>query len=192
MSAKNCFCFLLVILFFTCQAVYAQDINDSSNNSAIHSLLKIKISWNCGPEWGKKIGKLSTINFFGGWEIGPAADGFSFSNIRRKWIIEPDASVEYRNYYNFCRRNTNGKKTYNNSANFIFGRIETLFPVKNQNFFNLLFIEGWGLQRGLCKKISVDYHVGIIEHVYYDLPPNGGFNYIFLEPFLNLSINYVF
>lgn len=172
--------------------IYAQQAKDSSNNGAIQSLLKIKISWNCGPEWEEKLGRASSINFFGGLALGTTSDGFSFSNIKDRWAVTPDAYVEYRNYYNFYKRSTKGKKIYNNSANFIFGRVETFFPVKNQNFFGILFIEGWGTQRSLCNKISIDCHAGIVEHIYYDKPPKGGFNYVLLEPFLNLSINYVF
>jgi hypothetical protein len=192
LAARNCFGLLLIISLFSCKIIYAQQAKDSSNKVAIHSLLKIKISWNCGPEWEKRLGKASSINFFGGLVLATSSDGFSLSNIKDKWILEPDAYAEYRNYYNFYRRNTKGKKTGNNSANFIFGRAEAYFPVKNQNFFNLLFIEGWGAQRSLCRKLSIDCHAGIVEHFYYDKPPHGGFNYVLLEPFVNFSIMYVF
>lgn len=171
--------------------IYAQQAKDSSKEVAIHSLLKFKISWNCGPEWEKRIGKSSSINFFGGLTLGTTSDGFSFSNIKDKWAVIPEAYAEYRNYYNIGKRNTQDRKTFNNSANFIFGRVETFFPVKNQNFFGILFIEGWGAQRSVFRKISVDCHAGIVEHIYYDRPPNGGFNYVLLEPFVNLSINYI-
>ena len=192
MTTRNCFGLLGVILLISCQTGYSQQANDSINVPGIRSLMKIKISWNCGPEWEKRAGRASSINFFAGLTLGTTSDGFSFSNLKDKWAVIPNAYAEYRNYYNLQRRNTHKKKINKNSANFIFGRVETYFPVKNQNFFGLLFIEGWGAQRSLFKKISVDCHAGIVEHFYYDRPPDGGFNYIFLEPFLNLSINYIF
>jgi len=147
---------------------------------------------NVGPEWEQKISKTSCINFFAGAILGRAVDGFSFSNFSAKLIVSPNTYAEYRNYYNLHRRNVKLKKTLNNSANFLFGRVEAVFPVKNQNFFNLLFIQGWGVQRSLRRKISIDCHLGVIEHFYYDKPPDGGFNYIYIEPLVAILLNYVF
>lgn len=170
----------------------AQITKDSSTMKDVKSLLKLKFSFNVGPEWEQKIGETSSINFFAGPLLGKAVDGFSFSNFSAKWIISPDIYTEYRNYYNLHRRNDKHRKTRNNSANFLFGRVEAYLPVKSQNYFNLLFTEGMGAQRGLGKKITIAGHLGIIEHVYYDKPPRGGFNYILIEPLLVFSLNYVF
>lgn len=183
---------LILALIFNTQMLQAQQVKDSSTVHDLRSFLKLTLSWNFGPEWENKISKTSSIVFFAGPEVGTASDGFSFSNLRDKWIVIPDAYLEYRNYYNLCRRNHQQKKTLNNSANFLFGRVETYFPIKNQNFFNLLLIEGWGAQRCVIRKITVDFHLGITEHFYYDKPPKGGFNYIFIEPLVNFSFNYVF
>jgi len=188
---KNWFVLILAVLSHI-QMLHAQRAKDSSTINDVRSLLKLKVSWNCGPEWEKKISKTSSINFFAGLVLGTASDGFSFSNIRNKWQVSPEVYVEYRNYYNLGRRNNQQKKTFNNSANFLFGRVDTYYPVKNQNFFNLLFLQGWGAQRCLGKKITIDSHLGITEHVYYDKPPHGGFNYILIEPLVNFSFNYVF
>lgn len=172
--------------------LHAQIRKDSSDVDGLRSLLKLKISWNVGPEWEQKISKLSSVNFFAGPLLGKAVDGFSFSNFKAKWIVEPDIYVEFRNYYNLQRRKDQHRKTRNNSANFLFGRVETFLPIKNQNYFNLLFIEGIGAQRRLRKKITIVGHLGIIEHLYYDRPTKGGFNYILIEPLLVFSLNYVF
>ncbi len=191
MKNKNWVGLILVVLFHT-QTLHAQLAKDSNIVIELRSFLKLKISLNCGLEYEYKINKTSSINFFGGVLLGPAIDGFSFSNIEAKWRIVPDTYAEYRNYYNLGRRNNHQKRTSNNSANFLFGRVETLFAVKNQNYFNLLFIQGWGAQRRVSRKINLDFHLGIIEHFYYDKPPKGGFNYIYIEPLVNFSFNYVF
>lgn len=183
---------LILAVFFNAQMLHAQMTKDSSTIHNVRSFLKLKISLNVGPEWEQKINKTSSINFFAGPTFLRAADGFSFSNITAKWIVEPDIYTEYRSYYNLVHRNDQKKKTINNSANFLFGRVEVYLPVKNQNYFNLLFIQGWGAQRSLSRKVTIDCHVGIIEHVYYDKPPKGGFNYVLIEPLINTSLNYVF
>ncbi len=191
MKNKNWVGLILVVLFHT-QTLHAQLAKDSNIVIELRSFLKLKISLNCGLEYEHKISETSSINFFAGPELGTASDGFSFSNLNDKWVVIPDAYIEYRNYYNLCRRNNQQKKTLNNSANFLFGRVETYLPVKNQNYFNLVFIQGWGAQRCLNRKITLDFHLGITEHFYYDKPPKGGFNYIFIEPLVNFSFNYVF
>lgn len=181
------------MVFFNVQMLHAQITKDSSTINEVRSLLKLKFSLNnIGPEWEQKISKTSSINFFAGPILAKAVDGFSFSNFSAKWIISPDIYTEYRNYYNLHRRNDKRKKTLNNSANFLFGRVETFLPVKNQNFFNLLFIQGWGAQRSLSRKISIDCHLGVTEHFYYDKPPHGSFNYVYLEPLVAILLNYVF
>jgi len=183
---------LLLLVFFNVQMLHAQQKKDSVAVNGLRSLLKLKISWNVGPEWEQKISKTSSINFFAGPILAKAVDGFSFSNFKAKWSVSPDIYAEYRNYYNLHRRNKQHKKILNNSANFLFGRIETYLPVRNQNYFNLLFMEGWGGQRSLTNRITIDWHFGITEHFYFDKPPDGDFNYIFIEPLLNFSFNYVF
>jgi hypothetical protein len=189
---RTIFLGLIFTTIFNVQMLPAQHIEDSSILYNLRSVLKLTLSWNFGPEWEKKITKTSSVILFAGPELGIAADGFSFSNANVKWQIEPDVYAEYRNYYNLSRRNKQQKKTFNNSANFLFGRMETYLPVKNQNYFNLLFIEGCGAQRCVSRKITVDFHLGITEHFYYDKQPNGGFNYTFVEPMINFSVNYVF
>lgn len=191
MKKKSWFA-LLLIVFFNVQMLHAQITKDSNTINHVRSFLKLKISSNVGPEWEQKINKTSSINLFAGPSLLRAADGFSFSNIDAKWIVEPDIYAEYRNYYNLVRRSNQQKKTINNSANFLFGRAEIYLPVKNQNYFNLLFIQGWGAQRYLSRKITIDFHAGIFEHFYFDKPPHGGFNYILFEPLIATSINYVF
>jgi hypothetical protein len=66
------------------------------------------------------------------------------------------------------------------------------FPIKNQNYFGLYLMQGWGAQRNLWKRINVCYHIAVIEHVYYDKPPTGGYNYIKIEPYSYFSFSYLF
>jgi hypothetical protein len=179
-------------LLFGVQFLYSQSTTDSNKIKCISSFLKFQLSWHNGFEWEQKFGKESVIDEFGGILVAGATDNFSFFDFKTRLIIEPDAYIEYKNYYNFFRRTIKQKKTRNNSADFLYGRIEASFPVKNQNFLNLFIIQGWGAQRSLSKKISIDYHAGVIEHIYYDAPPNGGYNYIKFEPFGEFSFFYAF
>jgi hypothetical protein len=191
MTKGLCFSFLIIILFYS-QLLNAQKTNDTTLIRGLESIGKAKVSWHNGFEWEQKIGKKSVIDVFGGILIAVATDDFSFFDFKSRFIIEPDSYIEYKNYYNFWERINKQKKTRNNSADFLFGRIEASFPVKNQNFLNLFIVQGWGAQRSLSRRISIDYHVGIIEHIYYDAPPDGGYNYLKVEPLGEFSFFYVF
>ena len=183
---------LMVTVFYT-QMAFAQLVNDSSKKK-VRGFLKLKIGDYDGLEWEQKIGKKSVVDFFGGAGLGLNADGYSLSlsNSNTKLIASPVLYSEYRDYYNLISRLNKKKTGHNNSGNFLFGRLSIILPIKNQNYFNLLFIQGWGAQRKLGSKISIDCHLGIIEHFYYDKPPYGGFRYIKLEPLNSISLFYVF
>jgi len=179
--------------------IVAQQINDSVTKNALHSFLKLKVSDFTGLEWEQKITKKSVISVFAGAGIGMAADGFSVSQtiFNTRLIIFPVAYIEYRNYYNLNKRIDEKKNTKNNTANFLYADVANFYPIKNQNYFGLLFIQGWGMQRvfgkhKLWKKINVDCHLGITEHFYYDKPSTGGFNYLKIESQITGSFSYVF
>jgi hypothetical protein len=190
---------LLICLVLISKLIIAQQTKDSANTNALHSFLKFKVSDNTGLEWEQKIGRQSVISAFAGVLYAFAADGFSISRtvFNTRVQISPYAYIEYRNYYNLRKRIAQKKNIKNNSANFLYADVVNIYPVKNQNYFGLLFIQGWGVQRvlgkhGLWKKINFDCHLGIAEHFYYDKPPSGGFNYIKIEPQYSSSFSYVF
>jgi len=172
------------------QPVKAQQVKDSSIEPGAKSMFKIRISANIGPEWEQRINATSTIILFGGWSIGRQSD--TYDNNGAHIISSPGIFAEYRNYYNLLKRVNKRKNTRNNAADFLFGRIENVFAVKNQNNFNLLLIQGWGIQRSIAKKIMLSYQLGIAEHFYFDKPVTGGFNNIKFEPFSSLSFSFVF
>jgi len=186
---KYCFGFIIGLTLFT-KFVTAQQDTVLAKSDSLKSLIKLTVGWRNGFEWEKKISKLSVLDFFGGINIGLATD--DFKDLKAPLIISPSAFIEYRNYYNLFRRIDKRKKTRNNSANFFYGTVEVLFPVRNQNFVNLLLIQGWGAQRSFGKRMGTSCHVGVIEHFFYDRPPNGGFNYMRMEPDIMLSFFYVF
>lgn len=185
---------LLAIMMCCTRLVFAQLQSDSSNIEGLKSFLKAKISWDIGLEWEQKIGRKSVLAVFGGIGVGLATD--DFTNINAPVIVLPSTFIEYRNYYNLEKRIVRKRNTYNNSANFLFCKSEIFFPVVKhgvtQNYIGLLFTQGWGLQRCWGRKISLDCHLGITEHVFYDKPPIGGFNYVKIEPFSQFSISYAF
>jgi len=180
---------LLAIMMFCARLMFAQLRSDSSKVEGLRSFLKLRISWESGLEWQHKIGNFSTLSVFDGIRIGKQSDG---PGVNAPLIVTPAAYVEYRSYYNFKKRMAKQRNVENNSADFLYGRVETLFAVQNQNYFGILFAQGWGAQRSLGSSIIVDCHLGIIEHIYYDKPPIGGYNYIKLEPNFDFSISYVF
>jgi hypothetical protein len=197
---KREFGFSLIIVMTLCsQYAFSQQKNDSTTVNALRSFLKFKVSDFTGLEWEQKIAQKSVITGFVGLIYALAADGFSISQtpFNTRLQISPFAYVEYRNYYNLNRRLDQKKNIKNNSANFLYANVLNIYPVKSQNYFGLLFIQGWGMQRvlgryGLWKKINFDCHLGITEHFYYDKPPHGGYNYLKIEPHLTESFSYIF
>jgi hypothetical protein len=195
---KKYFGFFIGFLLFS-GFLKAQQLKDSSKAQGLKSFLKLKVSDISGLEWEQKITQKSVISAFAGLQYGMVADGFSDSQtiLNTRYIITPYAYIQYRNYYNLNKRMNRKKNIKNNSANFLYADVANLYPIKHQNYFGLLFIQGWGMQRvlgknGLWKKINVDCHLGIIEHFYYDKPPSGGFNYLKIEPQITGSFFYVF
>ena len=195
---KKYFGFFIGFVLFS-GLLKAQQLKDSSKAQGLRSFLKFKVSDFTGLEWEQKIARQSVISVFAGATIGINTDGFSISQtiFNDRIIIVPSGYIEYRNYYNLSKRIARKKNIKNNSANFFYASVTNYYPVKNQNYFGLLFIQGWGAQRvlgkyGLWKKINVDCHLGVIEQFYYDKPPHGGFNYIKIGPIVTGSISYVF
>ena len=189
---KNGLLFLLLIaILLNSQITNAQKINkDSLNNNTIKSNLSVILSNQFGVEWKQRVTRQSSVSIFGGMGVGFATDGFILSNLNAPLIFIPISSIEYKNYYNFLKRSDNKKNVKNNSANFVFGEVTQFYAVKNQNYFGLLFTAGWGLQRYLFKNISFECRLSLTEHIYYDKPPNGGFNYILTEPNISFFFFY--
>ncbi len=158
------------------QLLHSQNLKDSLAAPGLKSLLKLKLSADFGLEWEKRISAVSSISLFGGCSFGRQSNDFA----------------EYRNYYNLQKRRKSNKITRNNAANFLFGRIESVFAVNGLNSFNLLFIQGWGIQRNIDRKILVGYHAGILEHFYFDKPVTGGFHYVKIEPLNSFSVTLIF
>ena len=172
------------------QLLHAQISHDSITAPGIKSLLKIKISSDLGFEWEKKISSVSTLSIFGGMSFGRESN--DYADTKASIIASPDIFAEYRNYYNIHKRRLRNKITRNNAADFLFGRAESVFAVKNKNSFNFLLIQGWGIQRNIGIKIMINYQAGIVEHFYFDKPVTGGFNVVKIEPMNNLSVIFAF
>lgn len=190
MNKRWCFGFCMGLLLNS-TLLYSQSYKDSSTIK-LKSFLRFQLSWNTGFIWEQKIGKSSVIDLFGGILFAVASDDFSFFDFKSKFIAEPDLYIQYRNYYNFQKRVISNKNIRNNAADYFFIRTETILPVKNQNFFNLLFMQGWGAQRSINKRLNLGVDLGIIEHLYYDKPPTGGFNYTKIEALTDISVSYIF
>jgi hypothetical protein len=172
------------------QLLHSQNLKDSLAAPGLKSLLKLKLSADFGLEWEKRISAVSSISLFGGCSFGRQSN--DYADLSAAVIASPDIFAEYRNYYNLQKRRKSNKITRNNAANFLFGRIESVFAVNGLNSFNLLFIQGWGIQRNIDRKILVGYHAGILEHFYFDKPVTGGFHYVKIEPLNSFSVTLIF
>ncbi len=181
---------LLVVFIICCLPGKAQNEKDSASNAGLKSFLKFKLSFESGLAWEQKIGKTSALELLAGISIALQSDGFSDLNV--PLIVIPTTEVQFRHYYNFKRRLIQQKKIRNNSANFLWGEVQTLFPIKNQNFFGFLIGQGWGIQRSIGKRFGAAFRIGVIEHFYYDKPPVGGYNYLKIEPEVMTSVFYIF
>jgi hypothetical protein len=191
---NKCLAGFIALLVANC--MQAQETNSSSNK--LHDYLNINVGApNGGVQLEKIIGSASSLNLFAGYTLGyvlddapSVSDYFKFNT--PAIAIAPDTYLEYKYYYNCLKRSRNNKNTKNNGFNYVFGKVETIYAVKNQNYFGLLFAEGWGLQRCLYKHINFNVALGVAEQFVYNKPPDGNFNYIFIKPYVNFSFNYLF
>lgn len=180
--------FGLLVVLSSVQMLFSQSGKDSSKVQGLKSFLKVELGGISGLEWEQKISKKSALLAGAGTAVGFQSD--DWTDFKSPIIFVPVAYVDYRNYYNLLRRISTQKNTVNNSADFVFGGVRSIFGVKKQNHFGFFLIQGWGARRSLGKKINVDCRVGIAEHFYYDKTIDGGFNYLKLEPDFQWSFSY--
>jgi hypothetical protein len=184
--------FLFISILFNTRALMAQQLQDSIPAELPHlrNHFKMIFSSNLGIQWEQKLNKVSSLGFFGGYSLGRQSD--NYTNRALPIITSPDAYIEYRNYFDLLKRIANQRYTRNNSAEFFFGRVESVFAVSGQNTFNLLFIQGLGAQRSVTHYIQAGLQAGLVEHFFYDKPITGGFNYIRLEPMFSIVVSFSF
>ena len=189
---KNWSIVFAIGLFFNARPVSAQLAQNKDSSIAAESFFKIRFAFNSGFMWEQRVAKQSVVELFAGATLASATDNLTFFNKGVRYIIEPDVYAQFRNYYNLQRRFKKNKKVNHNSADFCLLGVTTIFPIKNQNYFNLVFAQGWGIQRSLSRKLSFDFEASILEHLFFDKPPDGGYHFTKLEPLAEVSISYIF
>jgi hypothetical protein len=86
------------------------------------------------------------------------------------FYLDPALMLQYRYYYNLSKRDSKGKRTEMNSANYISPIFETVFykvrtsdveyTGKNRTAINTLGL-AWGLQRNYKRRFSLDLNMGV-------------------------------
>jgi hypothetical protein len=161
-----------------------------ASHPTVTTLKKITIGLDSGLEWEQKISSKSTLTLFAGIGVGFASSEVSANAFKTNIIAGPTSYIAYKYYYNLQRRSNNKKTTGNNAGNFFILHAEVYFPVENQNYTNLLFSQGWGIQRPISKRINFELQLGITEHVFYDDPARGP--YVRIHPLTNvMSISFL-
>ncbi|MEK6481126.1 hypothetical protein WJR50_26525 [Catalinimonas sp. 4WD22] len=112
----------------------------------------------------RQIGEQFTLNANLGFDGGLYGGGGEFN-----YLFVPSISVEPRFYYNFNKRVSKGKRTMNNSANYL--TIATTFFPKLIEITNdrnngreiitrATFIPEWGIRRSIGNRFKFDFAVG--------------------------------
>ena len=178
------------IALFAFQNVLSQTKSkDSLNNKISHvdkRLLVNLLGVEAGLDFETKISKASTIDFFAGMVVGNVSD--KYADFRASKVIMPAIFLEYRNYYYKIKEQKNvGKRI----EKMLLAKSELFFPIKNQNYTNILFSQGWGARYFFSKKFFTEIDLGITEHIFYDKANNGKTeSYLKLNPLLNFNIYY--
>ena len=178
---------IFTFLLFLSQFGYAQNKTDfASLDTSVVNLKKLMVNVlgiEAGFEYEIKLSRKSTISFFAGYLIGRSTN--RYINFNAPLIAAPALYAEYRNYYNLDKRAAENKKVSHNNGNFFLFKTETIFPIKNQNYYNIYVSQGWGISRSLSKRINIDMALGVTE--YFILNDNRNQNHIIYSPNFKLD-----
>jgi hypothetical protein len=100
-----------------------------------------------------------------GFDAGFFGGGFSESNVG--YVFTPVLTVEPRWYYNLKKRDSKGRRTANNSANFFTAKINyhpDWFTISSDDrivFNQVAVIPTWGIRRVLGKHFTYEAAIGL-------------------------------
>lgn len=149
---------VLAILILMSQIAFAQDDQKALEKSLASIDIGLLGSW---LTYEKSIGNQLTINTQLGMEGGFFGGTGDFN-----YIFTPTITVEPRFYYNFNKRVRKGKKTVNNSANYLTlsgTYVPGLFAITNEDVeanTQLNLVPMWGLRRTIGKRVNFEFAVG--------------------------------
>ncbi|MEO6611578.1 MAG: hypothetical protein ABIT05_05220 [Chitinophagaceae bacterium] len=161
MNSKNLFPSLL-LLFST--AGFSQE----DNKPQITEITKATF-FNPGVSYEKPIGKSQSLyaQVFVNTSFGL---GYSSSLGNTSFIyLDPAFTIQYRYYYNYAKREANGKRTAMNSLNYLCSILQTTFskeaisnsyyPETKRRAINIVGL-AWGFQRNYQNRFSLDLNLG--------------------------------
>jgi len=153
---------LIVLLFciiFKIQS-FAQELNGAEN---LHSVKLIYLGLSYSYEHA--LGKQAVLNGQLMLRTGLASNYF-ITEGKTFYAVVPFLRVEPRYYYNLLKRAGKGKKTVNNSANYLALSInQSLNPIIKNMDFNFInefsAIPKWGIKRALGQHIFYETAIGV-------------------------------
>ena len=177
--------FVLVVLSLFSILLKAQDtttvepVTTVSNHSISIDVLSLTYNYE------HSLGKSFTVVGRAGFQ---SAYGYS-SQFGARYFVSPAISIEPRYYYNLNRRADKGKRTYNNSANYLAITSWYLFnPIIAHNTTGSSFAlvaPNWGIRRVYGKSFLFEFNMGVSYSM-------GKYVDKHWAPFLNLRLGYAF
>jgi len=149
---------LLAILFFSSSWVMAQENSTALQKGLASFDVGFLGSW---LSYEKPLGKQWAFNSQLGMEGGFSGGGGDFD-----YVFTPTITVEPRFYYNLHKRVNKGRKTMNNSADYLTlagGYVPALFAVTNEDVElipQFTLIPKWGLRRTIGQRFKFEFAAG--------------------------------
>ena len=162
MKSNNHFC-LILLLVLTVNASYSQSGNEENlmQLKKVHHVHSIKATViGLSYSYELPVTRRTVINFEPSL-VGVLGSNFFSNNF---WLITPVIRLEPRWYYNYLRRSEKGKKTINNSADFIALTAGYQPPISVGHNASALqsfsLIAKWGMKRAIGNHFFFGIAVG--------------------------------
>ena len=157
--------FLAALLFFISVNSFSQE----ESKPEITNVTKITFL-DPGLGYEKRIAKNQSVNIQGFMNISAGFNSSSSFGTSSYFYLDPALMLQYRYYYNLLNRESKGKRTEMNSANYISPIFQTVFykvrlsdaqyTGKDRTITNTLGLV-WGFQRNYRSRFSLDLNMGV-------------------------------
>jgi len=157
--------FLAALLFFISVNSFSQE----ESKPEITNVTKITFL-DPGLGYEKRIAKNQSVNIQGFMNISAGFNSSSSFGTSSYFYLDPALMLQYRYYYNLLNRESKGKRTEMNSANYISPIFQTVFykvrlsdaqyTGKDRTMINTLGLV-WGFQRNYRSRFSLDLNMGV-------------------------------
>ncbi|WP_160712323.1 hypothetical protein [Chitinophaga solisilvae] len=177
-------CWLLACL--TCNYLFAQDSTASLKARQLKGNLTFL---GAGLNYEQRIYNSATVNLEAQISTSLGYSGNDYNGSHWSYALTPMFSAEFRQYYNFARRQAKGKTSRNNAGNFFSFtagfRTESLAYSGADPGAGVMLIPAWGIQRNWGKRISFEGRFG------WEFSKNNRENSWEDIPNIRLSVGYV-